>query len=142
MRPDIVVTASSGRPVLSVEVKARRGVDREWAAKLRRNLQAHGATPAAAYFMILTNEDAFLWLADGLNELKVTLPDAEARTEDLLGKDLSEVDGRGLEFHVSSWLASLASGDAGLPSDAARDFLVGTGLLTAMQGAHVDLQVA
>lgn len=142
MRPDIVVTESSGRPVLLVEVKARRGVDREWAAKLRRNLQAHGTTPAAPYFMILTNEAAFLWLADGPDELEVTLPDAEARTKDLLGRDLSEVDGRGLEFHVTSWLASLARGDSGVQSEAARDFLVGTGLVAAMQGAHVDLQVA
>lgn len=145
IRPDIVVRDGSGRAVLGVEVKARRGVDAGWAAQLRRNLLAHGAEFGATFFMIVTSTDAYLWRDEGGGEPMARPPDAEARLRELVGSDSvsGSLDGRTLELIVQSWLSAAAS--AAEPSDlskSARDFLVGTGLFEILRGAAVEFEPA
>ena len=102
VRPDIVVRDPSGRAVLGVEVKARRGVDSGWAAQLRRNLLAHSPGVAAKYFMIVTSTDAYLWrqlLGEGASHRR---PDAQTTLQDLIGPDTASgtIDGRTLELPI------------------------------------------
>lgn len=147
MRPDIVVRDAAGNAVLAVEVKARRGVDRDWAAGLRRNLQAHGAQVAADYFMILTADDVYLWREhDDDDTLAIRPPDGEARTRDVLGDQVEEAsmtDGRTLELLASAWLTAVAEtvDSSELPA-AAGSFLVESGLHRALRGAAVAFEPA
>ena len=143
VRPDIVVRDPSGRTVLGVEVKARRGVDSGWAAQLRRNLLAHSPGVAAKYFMIVTSTDAYLWrqlLGEGASHRR---PDAETTLQDLIGPDTASgtIDGRTLELLVQSWLSTATTSPEPTDlSDSARHFLIRSGLFTALRGAHVALE--
>lgn len=142
MRPDIVVTGASGDPLLAVEVKARRGVTRQWAAQLRRNLNAHGASLQPRYFVILTTDEAYLWHEAEHEPLSVVEPDAVVATSDLLGTDVSGVEGRALELQASSWLHGLTLDQISEIPERSRGFTVDTGLADALKGAAVNFEVA
>lgn len=146
MRPDIVVHDSTHDVVLAVEVKARRGVDRVWAAQLRRNLHAHGARVAAAFFMILTTDETYLWRESGRPATDAEPPDAVVATSALIGNDLANgeaVDGRALELLASAWLSAVVAAESSAHlRESSRDFLVGTGLFEALRGAAVAFEVA
>lgn len=147
MRPDILGRDTAGNAVLAVEVKARRGVDRDWAARLRRNLHDHGSHIAAQYFMILTTDDVYLWHeGDEHDRLEIRLPDAVAKTRDVLGsqvEDPSMIDGCTLELIASAWLTSVAeTSDPSELQPAARSFLIDSGLHQALRGAAVAFEPA
>lgn len=144
MRPDILVRDSSGEPVLAVEVKARRGVDQAWAAELRRNLRAHGASLPGRFFMIVTAEQAYLWRESDRPSTASELPEAVAATPDLMAgvAGAERVDGHALEFLVSSWLAGVAASESPEQlSGPSRTFLVETGLYDELRGATVAFEV-
>jgi hypothetical protein len=50
MRSDIAVVGEFGEPILLVELKNKTGTSKDWAAKFRRNLAAHGFLPKAPFF--------------------------------------------------------------------------------------------
>jgi len=139
MRPDILVRDAGGNAVLAVEVKARRGVDHEWAAQLRRNLSAHGTSVDAGFFMIVTTDEAFLWRDTDEDRLTVRPPDATIETRDLLGNELVSaptLDGRTLELVVAAWLKSIvAEEDITSVRPSVHRFLIASGLLDALRGS-------
>ncbi len=143
-RPDIVVRDRFGGAVRAVEVKARRGVDESWAAQLRRNLRAHDLGLMAAYFMIVTSNDVYLWHQRQRDEdLTVRSPDASAGLRDLVGDTAAfgDLDGRTLELIVQSWLASVARlDDASELSTTARHLLVDSGLFDELHGSVVEFE--
>jgi hypothetical protein len=53
---DFIAYNADGTVVLLAEAKTRHGTSEEWAAKLRRNMLAHGLLPRAEYFLIATPE--------------------------------------------------------------------------------------
>lgn len=123
--PDIVVYSSDQNLLLVVEIKGTPKSDEHWAAKLRRNLIAHGEVPAAPYFLLVASDHLYLWENEVSSE--AVLPSCSADTRTVLQKYLPKwqntqhgaVSGRGLELAVRSWLNELTTTDGNAPSDQA-----------------------
>lgn len=151
MQTDVAVRDSSGEPVVTVEVKARRGKDAAWAAQLRRNLLVHGLAPRSRYFLLVTPDQTYLWRDDAPRSLGASrAPDIVVETRNLLGAQLDDLatglrslGGAALEHLVASWLAALirASSVEDLPA-ASRSFAINSGLFEAVRGADVRFSVA
>ncbi len=58
---DFVAYDRKGQVLLLAEAKSRHGTSESWAARLRRNMLAHGMLPWAKYFLIATPERMYLW---------------------------------------------------------------------------------
>lgn len=90
--------------------------DEKWAAKLRRNLIAHGALPPAPYFLLVLPDHVYLWSHPERGES--ALPDFQGETRLILNGYLGHWSGpgnreavseRGLELAVSTWLMDLTN---------------------------------
>src|SRR4051794_13702754 len=115
MRPffgtDLVISGPRGI-VAAVEVKNRQNLTPEVATALRRSMLAHGVVPRAQYFVLVSQDRAYLWRASD------TDPDAppahqipmKAIVKRYLPRDLVGVWLRSaeLEIVVSQWLHDLA----------------------------------
>lgn len=145
MRGDIAVRSADGETILLVEVKARRGRQRDWATQLHRNLKAHGTTGPVRYFLLVTPDEAYLW-DEGREADESGFPDATAPTADLLDARLLDTaarDGQALELLVSAWVQSLvaATSSAGLPASA-RSLLIDSGLFDGLRNGSVLTKAA
>lgn len=114
MKPDFMLYDSSNRLVLVVEVKATKNGNPEWAAKMRRNLTAHGTLPDAQFFLLVLPEHAYLW-KDAPSAQQVS-PNFVGDTKQLLkpylakiGGDTSRLSESGLELAVNAWLNDMTS---------------------------------
>src|ERR1700693_2670807 len=58
---DFIAYNADGTVLLLAEAKSRHGTSEEWAAKLRRNMLAHGVLPPSKYFLIATPERMYGW---------------------------------------------------------------------------------
>jgi|SRR5665213_2699014 len=112
--PDFAVYSPDDKLQLVVEVKGTPRTDLNWAAKLRRNLLAHGAVPSAPYFLLVVPDQLYLW--SHATEGSDALPDFHADTSKVLSRYLaiwerdaatSTISERGLELAVRSWLSDL-----------------------------------
>ena len=56
---DIFAFDRDGQLVLIAEAKSKRGTSINWAAKMRRNMFAHGLMPNAPYFLLALPDAAF-----------------------------------------------------------------------------------
>lgn len=139
-QPDLVLYDKAGRLAVVVEVKAKRGTSKEWAARLRSNLLAQvDVLPRAPYFLVVTPDRLYLWKnahEDAGREAPVMPPHVEIDARPLFGPylqraglELDQVSGQAFELVVMSWLGDLtrrdSSGqprldDSGLP-EVARD---------------------
>jgi hypothetical protein len=72
---DFVAYDRDGRVVLLAETKSRHGTSEDWAARLRRNMLAHGVLPWSKYFLIATPERMYLWKQAGRQEGNQEHPD-------------------------------------------------------------------
>ena len=113
--PDFAVYSPDHKLQLVVEVKGTPNSDSNWAAKLRRNLLAHGAVPRAPYFLLVLPDYLYLW--SHAADQESALPDFRADTREVLRRYLSHwpagersepIGERGLELAVRSWLSELA----------------------------------
>lgn len=142
---DIVVYDKTGQLVLVVEVKTRRGVSDAWAAEMRRNLLAHGATQAP-YFVLALPDRFYLWVDK--QPLELVNPDYVVDPLPFLkpylgtpvvSEYLSET---GFEMVVEAWLTSLMWTDE-LPQDIAESsgWLIESGLFNALREGHLASEV-
>ena len=132
-RADAVVHSQDGSLQLEVEVKTKRHVTADWAARLLRNMIVHGAGPSAPYFMLALPDRIFLWdiqLRGPEGDISSLTfepaehgprPDYEADAAPALspylgGTDsLPELGEEGLNLVVTTWLTDLLNSDpAGL----------------------------
>jgi len=58
---DLALYDHDGRLTAVAEVKNKQGTSREWAAKLRRNLLAHGGHYKADFFLLVTPDRLYVW---------------------------------------------------------------------------------
>ncbi len=63
-RWDLAVYDSQHQLVLVVEVKSIAGASPEWAARLRRNILAHGTFPNAPFFLVALPDRFYLRNSD------------------------------------------------------------------------------
>jgi len=138
MQPDFMLYDENNNLVLVGEVRATKNQDQDWAAKLRRNLVAHGFLPAAPFFLLVSPEFVYLW-KDAFSTEQVN-PHFVSDTTSLLKPYLSRYDGdtsrlseSGLELAVHAWLndiVSRTSRNGPLPGE---DWLTQSGLATRVR---------
>lgn len=125
-RTDIAVYSPDGVLRLAVEVKARAGASRAWAASTLRNLLVHGALPEVPYFMLALPDRFYLWKAphfaphgdrDFIPDRSIE-PDYEIDAAgalshylDGVSTPLHDLSENSLELLVASWLSELLNSE-------------------------------
>jgi hypothetical protein len=143
---DIAVYGSDGELKLLVEVKSKKGASASWAARLRRNMYAHGQLPRAPYILLALPDKFYLWR--GVQDPNAEInPDYEADPSLLLrpyagsaGDDLSTLNERSLELVIASWLEKLVSGFNLPEPPPSVQWLRNSGLLEAIRGGRSEVQ--
>lgn len=108
-----------GQLAALVDVRSVWGTSTEWAAKLRRNLLAHGEIPRGPFLLVAAPERIFLW-RDAAGGDPLATPDYEADAEPLFrpylpksgpAASLRAIDSQAFELVVQSWLSDLMRGE-------------------------------
>ncbi|NJL59361.1 MAG: hypothetical protein HC887_06665 [Desulfobacteraceae bacterium] len=117
LKADMIAYDKNGQLVMIVEVKNISGKSKEWAAKLRRNIYAHGVLPATPYFMIAMPDYFYLWKNAG-NKPEIIEPTYQTDSSvflkpwyDRSGVSPASMSELGFEFLLSSWLYEIMYGD-------------------------------
>jgi hypothetical protein len=140
-RADLSVEAADGSTLAIIEVKNREHLTAELAADLRRNLLAHGLASTAQYFLIVSQDHAYLWRTG-------TFPDPDPGSPPDVHWPMAEIvehyyPGRAaqgrlynevLEWIVILWINDLSIDSATIP-DIVRQPLEHSGFLSAVRGA-------
>jgi hypothetical protein len=114
---DFVAYDRDGRVVLLAEAKSRHGTSEHWAARLRRNMLAHGILPSAKYFLIATPERMYLWKQERPNPADVppefTIDAATVFQPyfQKLHQEPSKIGPQAFELLVLTWLTDIARSD-------------------------------
>ncbi|MBN8563103.1 MAG: hypothetical protein J0L70_21440 [Leptolyngbya sp. UWPOB_LEPTO1] len=153
MRPDshwdLSVDNRSGQLTLVVEVKRKTNVSPEWAAKLRRNILAHGTFPKAPYFLMVFPDKFYLWsnsqAYQDQSEPTYTIdafPILQPYFE-RAGVVADQISGASLELIVASWLGEIIHSNQ-LPEniDASQQWLIESGLYAALVGGKLEHEAA
>jgi len=144
--PDLLLYDRENRLVAAVDIRARRGTSRQWAAELRRNLLQHEGYRGARYFLVVALDRIYLWLqADTAPDL--TLPEYEVESAPVFAPLLegTRLDLRTLvkdtfELLVSSWLSGLVHSPSGALQG--QSWLEESGLLDAVRKGRLYDQAA
>ena len=147
-RWDIAVYNRDDQLALVVEVKNRLNTSPEWAARLRRNILAHGTFPKAPYFLLAFPDRFYLW-TDTDGQFEVTDPNYTIDARPLLqpyfqqmGVTAAEVSSQSLEFIVSSWLGNIVhSGDLNNHAEPLPNWLAESGLQQAVAHGSLNYEV-
>jgi len=111
---DFIAYDADGTVILLVEAKSRHGTSESWAAKLRRNMLAHGVLPKAMYFLIATPERMYGWKEQHmpLNEVppQFTIDARKALAPYFakLNQDPANIGPRAFELLILTWLTDIA----------------------------------
>ena len=145
---DMAIYDKTGQLVLVVEAKNKLDTSSIWAAKMRRNMMAHGLMPNASYFLLALPDRFYLWKDAGVVPERVT-PDYEIDPRPFLhshynGTDISlnSLTGKSFELVISSWLNKLLQNDILPPELQGQDWLVDSGLFEAIKLGRLAPQVA
>lgn len=145
---DIVAYNPDGTVLLLAEAKSRRGVLESWAAKLRRNMLAHGVLPRTRYFLIATPEHIHGWNEENLPVDEVP-PHFTIDARTVLAPYLAElnldpetIDPVAFEYVIHAWLMDIARRPhPSAERDPALESLTESGLLTALRRARIELNL-
>jgi hypothetical protein len=146
---DFALYDRNGRLIAVAEVKNKAGTSREWAARLRRNILAHGGFHGADFFLLVTPDKLYLWKGAGA-EPAVVQPALEVDAQPIFepyferaGVNPTDVSGRAFELIVAAWLSDLirlAEQPENLSNG--QNWLVETGLLDAVRDGRIEYEVA
>lgn len=143
-RPDFVVTAADGRPLLAVEAYGVTGAD-------PASMRAHylETTPVARYsmfFMLVCRDRTYVWRSDRPDD---ALPDYCGDTRAALAPFLDErwisfddLHGPVLEIYVSAWLAALTRPDLSADYLRGQKWLIHSGVYEMMRAAEIVMPAA
>lgn len=112
-RWDLAVYDRNDQLVLVVEVKNKLQASPEWAARLRRNIFAHGTFPNAPYFLMVFPDQFYLWTNNDTNNGNVPPSytiDARPIFQPYFeqsGVTPDQISGQSLELIIASWLGEL-----------------------------------
>lgn len=146
-RADLIVRDDAGDPVFVVEVKNRKGLSAEIATQLRRNLVVHGLLRSARFFLLVSQDQGFLW-AENARDLPDAPPRIEFPMSGVVRRYLPErssderLRGMELELVILQWLTDLTRAE-GVDVDANAEperSLAQVGLLDVLQGGTVLTQ--
>ena len=144
---DIVAFDKNGQIALIVEVKNKRGTSSSWAAKMRRNMFAHGLMPHAPFFLLALPDSFYLWKSNS-NATKAIEPthiiDPQSFLQsyyDIYGVSPENLTGRSFELIVTSWLNQLFAEKSFQDLSAQESkWLVESGLSNRLAGGHLELE--
>lgn len=148
-RADIAGYDRTGKLVLAVEAKAKGGASPDWAAKLRRNLLAHGVVSESPYFLLALPDHFYLWKAQPSGSLE-RQPDYDVDPTPLLrpyfersGVSPLRVSGGSFELILGSLLQDLLNTpDLSGPIAQNNPWLVESGLHSQLRGGRIAYEVA
>lgn len=145
---DLAAYSREHRLVLAVEVKTRRNATPAWAARLRRNILAHGTFPNAPYFMIAFPDHFYLWV-DTVANLEAIEPAYVIDAGPILqpyfeqaGITGEQVSRQSLELIIATWLNELIYTEE-VPDefDDTNRWLVDSGLYHAILGGSLTYEI-
>jgi len=143
---DFIAYGADGSIVLLAEAKSRRGTSDVWAAKLRRNMLAHGDLPRAKYFLIATPERMYGWKHDNLNsdevppEFTIDARKALAPYFAKFDQDPERIVPEAFDLLVLAWLTDVArSAEYTEALDPSLQSLSDSGLLSSLRQAHIKM---
>lgn len=149
VRADLALYDPVGRLVALAEVKNKRGTSREWAAKTRRNILAHGGISDVDFFLLITPDRLYLWKDAGTDPVEVP-PSYQAEADSLFspylegaGVDPRTVGGHAFELIVSAWLSDVmrsAVSTNGHGDD--RSWLARSGFHAAVKDGRIEYDAA
>ena len=138
---DLSVENRNGQLALVVEVRSKINASPEWAARLRRNILAHGTFPQAPYFLMIFPDRFYLWSdAQVLSEQGEPTYSIDAGPIlqpycQQAGVRADQISRQSLEMIVASWLAGIIHSEKS-PEDVEQSqrWLVDSGLYAALSG--------
>jgi hypothetical protein len=147
-RWDVAVYDRDNKLVLVVEIKKKLGASPEWAARLRRNIFAHGSFPNAPYFLMAFPDRFYLWSDPDTLDLN-TAPSYAIDPRPILqpylepsNLVLDQISGSSLELIVTSWLSRLIhSGASSDELDSTQRWLTDSGLYAAIEQGSLGHEV-
>lgn len=144
---DLSVDNRNGQLALVVEVKSKLNASPEWAARLRRNIFAHGTFPTAPYFLMVFPDQFYLW-TDANVQLEQKQPDYAIDARSILqpyfeqaGVTADQISGKSLELIIASWLGKIIHSQSLKDIDESEHWLIDSGLYAAMAGGKFDHKV-
>jgi hypothetical protein len=140
---DLSVVNRDGKLVLAVEVKSKTNASPEWAAKLRRNMLAHGILPNALYFLMVLPDKFYLWTSS-VTYISEREPDYTIDARPILnhyferaGVTADSISGQSLEIIIASWLGEILHLEKPPKNlDASQFWLIESGLYDALAGGQ------
>lgn len=147
-RWDLVVYDRNDQLVLIGEVKNRLHASPEWAARLRRNIFAHGVFPNAPYFLMVFPDTLYLWTStDPSDEAAMPSYTVDARPVlqpyfEQVAVPTDRIGSKSLEIIVASWLSELIHGE--LPPEElerSQAWLTESGLYAAVAKGRLEHEV-
>ncbi len=148
-RADLVIYNRDGQIAAVAEVKNKLGTSGEWAAKMRRNILAHGGFPAIDFFLLATPDRLYLWKMSGSEPLQVQ-PTYEIDAQSIFQPYLQSVEvdsrivsARAFELVVAAWLVDVIR-SGGPPEKRTDDqrWLLESGFWNAVKDGRVEYEVA
>ncbi|MEB3355954.1 MAG: hypothetical protein VKK04_04455 [Synechococcales bacterium] len=146
---DLSVNNRSGQLTLAVEVKRKTDVTPEWAARLRRNILAHGTLPKAPYFLMVFPDKLYLWAgADAAQDQSQPTYTIDASPIlqpyfERAGVAPDQISGESFELIVESWLSEIVHANQrpeGIGDT--QQWLLESGLYAALAGGEVEHEAA
>lgn len=146
---DFSVDNRNGQLALVVEVKSKINASPEWAARLRRNILAHGTFPKAPYFLIVFPDKFYLWTDAGVH-LDQSEPTYTIDARSILqpyfeqaGVTADQISGQSFELIVASWLEEIIYSEKSPEDvDESQRWLVDSGLYAALAGGKFEHEAA
>ena len=146
---DLALYDHNGRLTAVAEVKNKQGTSREWAAKLRRNLLAHGGHYKADFFLLVTPDRLYIWKDAGTAPTLVQ-PTYEVDAQPIFtpyferaGVDPASISGQAFELVVAAWLGDLVrSAEPQATFTNGQRWLVESGFLTAVRDGRLAYEEA
>lgn len=145
---DLIAYRPDGKVVLLVEVKSRRGTSASWAAKLRRNMLAHGTLPDSQFLLIATPERIFGWRQENL-ALNDVPPQFFLDAEEVLKpyfaqlrKSPDDISPSAFKLLILAWLTDISRSSVDqVKADDSLAPLVESGLLSSLHEAQIELDM-
>jgi len=142
---DFIAYKPDGNVVLLAEAKSRRGTSDSWAAKLRRNMLAHGMLPRSQFFLIATPERIYGWRQEDLPPSEVPpqfLVDAKKALQPYFAKlkeSPEDISPSAFELLILTWLTDIArSTEDQIELNPSLAPLIESGLLLSLHEAQIE----
>lgn len=142
---DFIAYKPDGKVVLLAEAKSRRGTSESWAAKLRRNMLAHGMLPSSQFFLIATPERIYGWGHEDMPPSEVPpqfLVDARKALQPYFAKlkeGPEDISPGAFELLILTWLTDISRLTVDqIERNPSLAPLVESGLLSSLREAQIE----